>query len=149
MKLKEIQTLMQNFEDSDMREFEIEDGNFHLYLSKNKQIRPIKQITTPKQSSDKKITNGQQDSKTVVNTDKAIKAPLVGTVYLQPKPDKPAYVSVGDHVKKGDIVCVIEAMKMMTEIKSEFTGVVTGIKVTNEELVEVEQPLFMISEDEK
>ena len=73
----------------------------------------------------------------------------MGTVYLQPKPDQPAYVEVGSKVNKGDVVCVIEAMKMMTEIKSDYSGIVTAIHVDNEELVEVEQPLFTIAEEDK
>ncbi|MRN06942.1 acetyl-CoA carboxylase biotin carboxyl carrier protein subunit [Lactobacillus sp. 0.1XD8-4] len=147
MELKEIQTLMQNFEDSDMRELNIQDGDFHLYLSKNKQSHYDPQTIVKQQSTKESDPVLPDSNDTAISTNKTIKAPLVGTVYLQPKPNEPAYVNVGDHVQKGDIVCVIEAMKMMTEIKSEFTGVVTGINVTNEELVEVEQPLFTVSED--
>ena len=75
-----------------------------------------------------------------------IKAPMVGSIYLQPAPDKEAYVSVGTKVHKGDVVCIIEAMKMMTEIKSEVDGIITKVLVTNEELVEFDQPLFEVQE---
>lgn len=145
MELKEIQTLMQKFEDSDMRELDIDDGGFHLYLSKNKQARPVKPAASSQPS--KAVTTPVKPAETATSAGKEIKAPLVGTVYLQPKPDQPAYVSVGDHVQKGDVVCVIEAMKMMTEIKSDYTGVITHVNVSNEELVEVEQPLFTVAED--
>jgi acetyl-CoA carboxylase biotin carboxyl carrier protein len=76
-----------------------------------------------------------------------VKAPLVGTVYLQPKPGAPAFVKVGDRVEEGDVVCVIEAMKMMTEIKSDHAGIVSAINVKDGELVEVEQPLITLKED--
>lgn len=145
MELKDIQTLMQKFEDSDMRELNIDDGDFHLYLSKNKQARPVKPA-----AAEHPATNSPAPAKAPAESataGKTITAPLVGTVYLQPKPAEPAYVSVGDHVKKGDVVCVIEAMKMMTEIKSDYTGIITKVNVSNEELVEVEQPLFTVSED--
>lgn len=78
---------------------------------------------------------------------KEVKAPLIGTFYESPDPDSPAFVSVGDHVEKGDTLCIVEAMKLMNEIKSEFTGKVVEIKATNESMVEYGQTLFMIEED--
>lgn len=78
---------------------------------------------------------------------KEVKAPLIGTFYESPDPDSPAFVSVGDHVEKGDTLCIVEAMKLMNEIKSEFTGKVVEIKAANESMVEYEQTLFVIEED--
>ena len=73
-----------------------------------------------------------------------IKAPLVGTVYLQPKPGAKPYLQVGQQVNAGDVVCVIEAMKMMTEVKSQVAGTVKAVLVEDEQLVEVDQPLFTV-----
>ena len=78
---------------------------------------------------------------------KEVKAPLIGTFYESPDPDSPAFVSVGDHIEKGDTLCIVEAMKLMNEIKSEFTGKVVEIKATNESMVEYGQTLFVIEED--
>lgn len=78
---------------------------------------------------------------------KEVKAPLIGTFYESPDPDSPSFVSVGDHVEKGDTLCIVEAMKLMNEIKSEFTGKVVEIKATNESMVEYGQTLFVIEED--
>ena len=78
---------------------------------------------------------------------KEVKAPLIGTFYESPDPDSPAFVSVGDHVEKGDTLCIVEAMKLLNEIKSEFTGKVVEIKATNESMVEYGQTLFVIEED--
>lgn len=78
---------------------------------------------------------------------KEVKAPLIGTFYESPDPDSPAFVSVGDHVEKGDTLCIVEAMKLMNEIKSEFTGKVVEIKAINESMVEYGQTLFVIEED--
>lgn len=137
---------MQNFEDSDIRELEINQDSFQLYLSKNKQTYKHEDLVsterTEQTTSVKKKINEQP-----ALLSQNITAPLVGTVYLQPNPDADPYVKSGDHVKKGDVVCVIEAMKMMTEIKSPFNGIITSICVSNEELVEVEQPLFSVQED--
>lgn len=77
---------------------------------------------------------------------KEVKAPLIGTFYESQDPDSPAFVSVGDHVEKGDTLCIVEAMKLMNEIKSEFTGKVVEIKATNESMVEYGQTLFVIEE---
>ena len=78
---------------------------------------------------------------------KEVKAPLIGTFYESPDPDSPAFVSVGDYVEKGDTLCIVEAMKLMNEIKSEFTGKVVEIKATNESMVEYGQTLFVIEEE--
>lgn len=78
---------------------------------------------------------------------KEVKAPLIGTFYESPDPDSPAFVSVGDHIEKGDTLCIVEAMKLMNEIKSEFTGKIVEINATNETMVEYGQTLFVIEED--
>lgn len=74
-----------------------------------------------------------------------VKSPIVGTIYLSSQPGKPEYVSVGTKVKKGDVLCIIEAMKLMNEIVSEYDGVVTKIHRNNEDTVEYGMPLFTIA----
>ena len=95
------------------------------------------------EASDESIVSSKNDD---LDDASLIKSPMVGTVYLQPEPEKAAYVSIGSHVHKGDVVCIIEAMKMMTEIKSEYTGEVVEVLVDNEDLVEFDQPFFKIKE---
>ena len=73
-----------------------------------------------------------------------VKAPIVGTYYSAPSPDADVYVAVGQTVKEGDVLCIIEAMKLMNEIESEFSGTVKEILVQNAEPVEYDQPLFVI-----
>ncbi len=73
-----------------------------------------------------------------------VKSPLVGTYYDSPAPDSPSFVSVGDRVSKGEVLCIIEAMKVMNEITSEFSGEVAEILVPNEAVVEYGQALFRI-----
>ena len=72
-------------------------------------------------------------------------SPMPGTFYSAPTPDDPKFVNVGDKVNKGQTLCIIEAMKIMNEIESEFEGTVTDIKVNNGEAVEYNQPLFVIN----
>jgi acetyl-CoA carboxylase biotin carboxyl carrier protein len=73
-----------------------------------------------------------------------VKAPIVGTFYASPSPDKPAFVKVGDHVKKGDVIFIVESMKLMNEIQSEFEGTVEKILVDNASAVEYDQPIMII-----
>lgn len=75
---------------------------------------------------------------------KTISAPIVGVFYAAPSPDSDPYVSVGKRVKKGDVVCIIEAMKCMNEIQAEEDGEITAVLANNGELVEYGQPLFAI-----
>lgn len=79
-----------------------------------------------------------------IGSDKVVVSPLVGTFYSASAPDAEAFVSVGDKVKKGQVLGIIEAMKLMNEIESEYDGVVEAILVSNEEMVEYGQPLFRI-----
>jgi acetyl-CoA carboxylase biotin carboxyl carrier protein len=75
-----------------------------------------------------------------------IKAPLVGVFYAAPSPDKEPFVEVGRHVKKGETVCLVEAMKMMSEVTSPKDGTITEILVENGDFIEFDQPLFAIRE---
>lgn len=152
MDLQAISSLMDQFEDSDIRELKIDEDDFHLYLSKNKinkmQSKPAP-VVKNKEPASKTLAKSEDTEveSTSDAKDAAVKAPIVGIVYLQAKPGQPAFVKVGDHVEKGQTVCIIEAMKMMTEIKSTLTGTVTAINVENEDLVEVDQPLISVKED--
>lgn len=75
---------------------------------------------------------------------KKLLSPMVGTFYAAPAPDKPVFVKPGDKVKKGQTVCIIEAMKLMNEIESEYDGEIVKVLVNNEDMVEYGQPLFLI-----
>ncbi|KRL04985.1 acetyl-CoA carboxylase biotin carboxyl carrier protein [Liquorilactobacillus oeni] len=154
MDLTEIQKLISEFNESATREMEIETDGFHLRLSKNEvTAQLLQQLSAPTQqtvsSSVENSSNENKNEQTAALQEegRTIKSPMVGSVYLQPKPTEPAYVEAGTHVHKGDVVCIIEAMKMMTEIKSDVDGVVKEVLVNNEELVEFDQPLFRVEED--
>ncbi|MBP3380362.1 MAG: acetyl-CoA carboxylase biotin carboxyl carrier protein [Ruminococcus sp.] len=73
-----------------------------------------------------------------------VKSPIVGTFYQSPSPDKPPFVKVGDKVKKGDVIMIIESMKLMNEVQSEFSGTVERILVTDGQAVEYDQPIMII-----
>ncbi|WP_302176258.1 acetyl-CoA carboxylase biotin carboxyl carrier protein [Limosilactobacillus ingluviei] len=144
MELTAVQKLMEQFEDSTARELELTDGDFHLRLSKNRTAKaspaPVEATPSPAPAAPAPTSAAPQAAEVA----QTIKAPLVGTVYLQPKPDAKPYLQVGQQVNAGDVVCVIEAMKMMTEVKSQVTGTVKAVLVEDEQLVEVDQPLFTV-----
>ncbi|WP_415589887.1 acetyl-CoA carboxylase biotin carboxyl carrier protein [Liquorilactobacillus ghanensis] len=151
--LKDIEKLIADFNESPSRELEIKMADFQLRLSKNefsgKLLQQLQQ--QPVQVAKQSEVNAKQATTAVKNVEQTkdetakknvIKAPMVGSVFLQPAPGKEPYVKVGSQVAVGDVVCVIEAMKVMTEIKSKQAGVISQVLVKNEELIEYGQPLF-------
>ena len=85
-----------------------------------------------------------ETQRNVINNIHVIKSPIVGTYYASPTPYEPPLVKVGSHIRKGDVLCIVEAMKLMNEIKSDVDGEVAEVHVKNEKLVEYGQPLFTI-----
>ena len=85
-----------------------------------------------------------ENNNNVIEEGKIIKSPMIGTFYAKPSPDSNPYVEIGSIIKKGETVCIIEAMKLMNEIESEFEGRITEIFVNNGEMVEYGKPLFRI-----
>ena len=92
------------------------------------------------------IVESDADVQDAVKEDDYIKAPLVGVFYSAASPEAAPYVSVGDYVNKGDVVCLIEAMKMMNEVAAHKSGVIKSVLVENEDMVEYDTPLFVIQE---
>ena len=93
---------------------------------------------------EEKAEEAQKEAKLDIGSDKVITSPLVGTFYCASSPDADPFVRVGDTVKKGQVLGIIEAMKLMNEIESEYDGIVEAILVENENVVEYGQPLFRI-----
>lgn len=91
-----------------------------------------------------KINENENKNNNVIEEGKIIKSPMIGTFYAKPSPDSNPYVEIGSIIKKGETVCIIEAMKLMNEIESEFEGRITEIFVNNGEMVEYGKPLFRI-----
>lgn len=153
MEITDVERLLDKFEKSSIREMKLSLDNAELFLSKNEYTQKAEAapVLPGKKAASPLLPKEAAKAAPVVQAEKAesghaIKSPLVGTIYLQPAPDKPAFVKVGDQVKAGQTVCIVEAMKMMTEIKSDVSGTVKKICVENEDLVECEQTLFLIEE---
>ncbi|KGB50179.1 acetyl-CoA carboxylase [Leuconostoc mesenteroides P45] len=150
LNIEEIRGLIADLENSSLREFKVVDGEFSLHLSKNKNEAVVNAPVQTPVVAPAAVTPDQAQvaaEPETLKTGTEIVAPMVGTVYLQPKPDAPMFKQVGDKVSVGETVAVIEAMKLMTEIHSEVSGTVAEILVANEEVVDYNKPLYRITTD--
>ena len=107
--------------------------------AKNKIVSEIQEKIVQNDNMEK-IGNEEKNN----DLTKIVKSPMVGTFYSSPAPDKPPFVKVGDKVSKGQVLCVVEAMKLMNEIESEYDGEIAEICINNEEMVEYGTPLFKL-----
>ena len=144
MDIRKIKTLIEMLEESNLNEIEVSQGDESVRISKGKDPLDYienNQINTSISSQEKVSKNEDETKKFVGNQ---VKAPLVGTFYRKPSPDSDPFVKVGDIVKKGQVLCIIEAMKMMNEIKSEFDGEVSSIEIEDGQPVEFGQTIIVI-----
>lgn len=147
MDIRKVKKLIEMLEASELEEIEIHEGEESLKLVK-KQPRMTtsevsSEVTTSLKSPQQHLENATH-TESQVEGDK-ITSPMVGTFYAAPSPGAKPFISLGDEVKEGDVVCIVEAMKMMNEIKSDYSGKVTAIMVDNSEPVEFGQELFVIT----
>lgn len=150
MKFEEIKALIEMLNSSELMFLDIKQDDFSLTLSKRENADAITpsvataqvpaQVTPVVQE-----TNTSVVEKTLAETGQTVNSPLVGVVYLAPSPEAPVFKKVGDTVAVGDVLCIVEAMKIMNEIKSDVAGTVSAVLVNNQDIVEFGQPLFRIS----
>ena len=146
MNLDEIKDLMAQFAQSSLKEFSYKNGTDELVFSKNEaklvaEASPAPQTPTTTPVVEAVSESGASESEAEGDL---VESPLVGVAYLSAGPDKPNFVSVGDTIKKGQTLVIIEAMKVMNEIPAPKDGVVTEILVENEEMVEFGKGLVRI-----
>ncbi len=156
MKAKEIQDLIDFISKSGLDEVNIETEEFKIKVKKNSEVKtqmvqaaaPAPQpvaaqapapANTPPAPEKPKDTGSAEEGNYLT-----IKSPMIGTFYRTPNPESPNFVNVGDSVKAGDTVCIVEAMKLFNEIESDVTGKIVKILVDNASPVEYDQPLFLV-----
>lgn len=144
MEYEEIKKLMDDMGNSKLSSLDIEfpDG---IKISMAKTVQNDISVVTAERITPTvvEIDNTKKEEQKDENL-QIITSPMVGTFYSSDAPDKPAYVKVGDKINKGQVVCIVEAMKLMNEIESEFDGEVVEVCAKNEEMVEYGAPLFKI-----
>ena len=161
MDIRKVKKLIEMLEESNLNEIEIKEGEEAVKLVKSNPVpsnfisstpaiisEPTQQspITKPSApSSEVTVTQEISPTSDVLESGNKMNSPMVGTFYSAPNPESEPFVKVGDQINEGDVLCIIEAMKMMNEVKSEFSGTVKQILVDNAEPVEFDQTLFVIS----
>jgi len=166
MNYEQLKQLIEQVDQSSLREFELTHSDVQVRMSKNENNLPAGSLEKqPVSSSVESVKEAEQATKASftpkqkeeaaeldeVNLELdgyAIKSPIVGIIYLSPAPDEPPFKQPGDRVKKGETLCIVEAMKVMNEIKSDADGVLVRCIVEDNQPVEYDQPLFILNTEE-
>ena len=135
MDLEQIEKLVEIIEKSTLKEITVEEGNLKINLKRENNI----EIQIISKNIEKKVEIVEEPDE-----ESFITSPIVGTFYSAASPETPAFVRVGDTVKKGQPVCIVEAMKLMNEINCDFDCEIEAVLVSNEQKVEYGQPLFRV-----
>lgn len=155
MNVEEIKELMTLFNESNMTEFHLSNEEFEVQFSKREEypqvvsnaVAPVANVVSPvvEVAPVNAASSAEAQETPQVATDaKYITSPIVGVVYLQSSPDADPFVQVGKQITSNDTVCIVEAMKIMNEIKSDFNGEVVEVLVENGQMVDFGQKLFAI-----
>ena len=151
MDLRKIKKLIEMLQESDLNEIEVKEGEESVRINRKKEsvMHASTPISVGQNLNQSSAPLPQTDSSELENGQAAedlnhITSPMVGTFYRKPAPDKEPFIEVGQTVKKGDTVCIIEAMKMMNQVKSEFDGKVIAINIEDGDPVEFGQELISI-----
>ena len=159
MELEKIIELIHTVSESNLTQFTMEEGNLKISMKTDKQTKivaapaPVLPAAGPiAAAAPQELTavsvpaaaDAPAEAEDTIPAGNVVKSPLVGTFYNAPSPEAEPFVKEGDTVKKGQVLAIVEAMKLMNEIESEFDGTVEKILVSNEQVVEYGQPLFVI-----
>ena len=148
MDIRKVKKLIELLEASDIAEIEIKEGEeavrISRYSSTATAIMPGPPVAAAPAPTAAVAAPVEGKPAVAANAGHVVSSPMVGTFYRSPSPSSPAFIEVGAHVKAGDVVCIVEAMKMMNQIEAEKAGVVEAILISDGEPVEFDQPLITI-----
>ena len=152
MDIRKVKKLIELLEESNIGEIEIKEGEESVRISRQgtavapvAYAPPAAPAPAPVAAAPAVEAPAQESAAPAPATDNAVLSPMVGTFYRAPGPDAAAFVEVGQTVRVGDVLCIVEAMKMMNQIEADRAGTVTAIHVENGQAVEFDQPLISIS----
>ena len=148
MDLRKIKKLIEMLQESDLNEIEVKEGEESVRINRKKEIvnNSTQFISQNKLDNLSKAQPLEEDNKGLINLID-VKSPMVGTFYRSPAPDKPPFVEIGQKIKVGDTLCIVEAMKMMNQVKSEFNGTIKDILVENAQPVEFDEVIITLEKD--
>jgi acetyl-CoA carboxylase biotin carboxyl carrier protein len=149
MDIRKVKKLIELLEESNINEIEIKEGEESVRISRGSGVAPPVVMAPMAAPAVAAAPVAPAAPAAVAHEEPAlsghvVKSPMVGTFYRSPSPGSPVFVEVGQHVKLGDVICIIEAMKMMNQIESDKAGVVEAILADNGQAVEFDQPLVTI-----
>lgn len=146
VELETVEKLAKIVKDNELSEISISNDDFNITIKGKKcpPPAPVMPMGMPMAAPTAAPVQTADAPKAEIAEGNVVKSPIVGTFYQAPSPDKPPFVKVGDTVKKGDIIMIIESMKLMNEVQSEFDGVVERILVNDGQPVEFDQPIMII-----
>jgi acetyl-CoA carboxylase biotin carboxyl carrier protein len=151
--IRKVKKLIEMLEESRISEIEIHEGEESVRISRHssytEQPQTVVHVPTAETRSSVQVNDvGRHEAAQAAREQEIeghiVRAPMVGIYYGSPSPDKPSFVELGKEIKVGDVLCIIEAMKIMNQIESDTSGVVTKIMVENGAPVEYGQPLFIV-----
>lgn len=147
MDISTVKELAELMKVNDLSRLELEENDTKIILERLSQISVQTPMPMQAVNTVQDIATVNQNNKCLPAEEKGlitIKSPMVGVFYEAPAPGEKPYASVGDSIGKGDVLCIVEAMKLMNEINSEYSGVVVEVCATNGQVVEFDQPLFRL-----
>jgi len=145
MDIRKIKKLIEMLQESDLTEIEVGQGDESVRIKRGGASQIL--TTTPSNNqytADVQVAPQQLTPQVETVSGHTVKSPIVGTFYRRPGPDKNPFIKVGDAVEVGDVLCIIEAMKMMNEIKSEYSGKITAINAEDGDPIEFDQHIITI-----
>ena len=146
MDIRKVKKLIELLEASDIAEIEIKEGEESIRISRALSstlvAHPVAAIAAPPAAP--VVAEAEAPAAATASEGNIIQSPMVGTFYRAPAPSSPPYVEVGQHVKVGDVVCIVEAMKMMNQIEADYAGVIAAFLIEDGEPVEFDQALIRI-----
>ena len=147
MDIRKVKKLIELLETSDIAEIEIKEGEEAVRISRSSSVKTtvVAPATAPAAApAPSPVAAAEEKPAPQTTSGHVVSSPMVGTFYRSPSPSSPPFVEIGTHVKAGDVVCIIEAMKMMNQIEAEKAGVIEAILVNDGEPVEFDQALVTI-----
>ena len=151
MDIRKVKKLIELLEESNIGEIEIKEGEDSVRISRQSHQPPAMAYAAPPPIAAAAPAPAAPESQAAESavaapsSDNAVLSPMVGTFYRSPSPEAPSFVEVGQTIRVGDVLCIVEAMKMMNQIEADRAGTVTAIHVDNGEAVEFDQPLISIA----